>query len=202
MKLLIYFFVLITLMSCMQPNPDPAYVLKLKKGLLRSRNVYRTSTNVDIYNEASIRFERKFENQLIELNVEVSPFSTTDLLVLNENGMNLSRKLKSTFYGNVDILMNGQSIHSCLVEQCQNLKCSNNIENDLSGQYSTNKFFLNLSKLNTTNCPTFQINEGINVVSFIHVKDNSGPEFQGARVKAQVITYSITSTPQGMRNAL
>ena len=190
------------LVSCVPQGTDSNLGIKLKKALIRSRTISTVSTNVDGNNPAYVDFYGAFENQLVELNLEVSPIATTSLTVLNNNGEESKSRLGDAFYGEVDIVLNGTSITSCLRNQCQSTNCSNVPANDLAGAFKTSRIYLNLSRISQFGCPANLINQNHNELKIIHVKDNEGPQFQGLKIRAQVIAYNLTNSPQGMKNVV
>jgi hypothetical protein len=59
-----------------------------------------------------------------------------------------------------------------------------------------------LAKLIGAGCTEGEIILGINKLEIVHVQDTEGPEFQGKKVKTQVISYNLTYTPKGMKNVI
>ena len=195
-------FFICLISSCLQQPVNTDEIVTLKKALIRSRNVVAISENIDSFNSVKLYFDEGFENQLIELNIEVMPISTAVLTALNNNGESLRSVAGNSFYGGVDILLNGNSIKSCLISQCQNQQCSNTLTHDFTGEFKTDKIYLNLTKLFGAGCTEAGINLGANKIEIVHVQDTEGPNFQGKKVRAQVISYNLTYTPKGMKNVI
>lgn len=189
--------------SCIQSNVSSDYVLDIKKALIRSRNITNISENIDASNTAEFSFLSDFPNQLIELNLEISPMSNSELTVLNQNGEQFteSKKNKIDSSGTLDVLLNNQSISSCLVAQCEEIKCSSSDEGSLKVFFKSDKIFLNLSKVSSS-CVGNLLTNGLNNLKFIYVNNANGAIYQGVRLKAQIITYNMTYTPKGMKNVI
>ncbi|MFG1486102.1 hypothetical protein [Halobacteriovorax sp. RZ-2] len=193
---------LLCLMSCVEDNSTTDSNLKFREALLRSRNIVQVSRNIDQYNSLNLNFNLNFETQLVELAYSVKKPNNTVITLLNKDRVNSLefKKNNSIAEGSVDILLNGTSIRNCLITECVETKCTGEISDNLEGLYSTENIYLNLQKIKAGTCGTVNMANGNNVVTFQHIVDPFGSDYQALNVKAKVITYNVSYGPKGVND--
>lgn len=197
MRYLFFANIFCLLLSCDQSSESENSVSKFEKALLRSRVVNQVKSNIDKYNDLEIIFNLNFASQLVELDFKAKKMNSTVLTGINQDREEINLKNVSSD-GAVDILLNGQSIKSCLVAECIATKCTNEVSDNLSGLFSTHHIYLNLQKIKANGCNTLNLINGVNTIVFRHIDDQSGGMYQGLGIEARITSYNLSWNPEGV----
>lgn len=197
--------------ACSEAPPPPSPPASYKEALLRSRNVYTISKNMDGYNSISLQFYQQYEGQLIELNFSSSKMNSSYYTVVNadpSSRINLQKTPPAIRLGLLKIELDGVDITSCAVAECNSGSCTGSEEpiTNFNGDVSTNSFFLNLSKMaNSTSraCSGMDLSQAdkVHTLTFKEM-GNSGSMLKGAHLNAQVIVYNRSNIPSDINQIL
>jgi hypothetical protein len=166
---------------------------KYKEAFLKSKNVNSFERNIDEKNSLSMDFQIDFPGQLIEFRFEASKIYTPVFLL--RNGQANQSAGRDIHLGELKIELNGNDITSCVLNECNETKCTGTSKTlaKFSGDLNTDSVYINLSKIslkNAPDCAGITLSPGISNITF---KENShgtmGSPF-GAYISTQVISYN------------
>lgn len=202
---------LVVLASCSKETVTED-VNAYKEAILRTKNVYSISKNLDKNNPIELKYNTSFGNQLVEFNIEAAKMNNAFISVVNGDTGSKKKRRKirpkhDVLLAQLKISIDGIDVTQCLISECNKTNCANSdtVLEKFSGEFNTKKMYLNLTKIEKENSEDqdFCIPEGLVSGNSIHILkiEEAGTGFVGAYIKAQVISYNRTFNINSISNA-